>query len=366
MEFTFNRRLFLGGLALAATARAEDLLKPVPTVQDDIRGAAGNAPLTMVFKGKSPRELAAWQERFRAKVSGLLGPHVPPAKWAPKQLSTREFADYTRDEFLLNARGVASLPVYVLRPKGQRKPLPVVLCLHGHGEFGHDAVAGIDHTPERAANIKKANYDYARQLAREGFLTIAPCLRPFGRRLDEGSRKGRTDPCAVTFVRLMLLGQTLMGANLRDCKWALDFAATLPEADIRRCGCVGLSYGGRMTMLMAAMDLRVKAAVVSGALNVMQERISNRYSCGAQVIPGLLKYGDTPELGGLIAPRPCIWEIGSRDGLVAKGWDVKMKARIQSAYTAAGKARAVEFHHFEGGHRWDGTTAVPMLKLELG
>ena len=119
-------------------------------------------------------------------------------------------------------------------------------------------------------------------------------------------------------------------------------------------------------MLTAAMDLRVKAAVVSGALNVMQERIGNRYSCGAQVIPGLLKYGDSPELGGLIAPRPCIWEIGSKDGLVIKSWDKKMKDRIQRAYTASGKAKAVAFHHFEGGHRWDGKTAVPMLKKMLG
>lgn len=366
MKSAMNRRLFLSGLAAAGMSRAADGLKPVPTVHDDIRIATEDAPLTMVFGGKTPVELAAWQKRFRAKVAELLGPHAPPAKWAMKQLSAEIFADFTRDEFLLKAKGVASLPVYVLRPKRRHRALPVVLCLHGHGDFGHDAVAGIDHTPERVANIKKANYDYARQLAREGFLTVAPCMRPFGRRLDEGARKGRTDPCAVTFVRLMLLGQTLIGSNIRDCKWALDFASTLPGADIGRCGCVGLSYGGRMTMLTAAMDLRVKAAVVSGALNVMQERIGNRYSCGAQVIPGLLKYGDTPELGGLIAPRPCIWEIGSEDGLVIKGWDEKMKVRIQRAYTASEKAKSVAFHHFEGGHRWDGETAVPMLKKMLG
>ncbi len=118
-------------------------------------------------------------------------------------------------------------------------------------------------------------------------------------------------------------------------------------------------------MLTAAMAMRVKAAVVSGALNMMQERIGNRYSCGGQVIPGLLKYGDTPELGGLIAPRPCIWEIGSEDGLVTKGWDKKMKTRLQYAYTAVGKAKALEFHHFEGAHRWDGSTALPMLKRVL-
>lgn len=365
MKTTLNRRLFLGGLALAEVARGVEKLPPVPTVQDNIRAATGKAELSMVFKGKSARELADWQRRFRGMVAGLLGPHAPPDKWSGEKLSASAFADFTREEFLLKAEGVASLPVYVLRPRGRAGALPVVLCLHGHGEFGHDSVAGIDHTPERAASIKKANYDYARQLAREGFLTIAPCMRPFGRRLDAGSRKGRTDPCAVTFVRLMLLGQTLMGSNLRDCKWALDFAATLPGADIKRCGCVGLSYGGRMTMLTAAMDLRVKAAVVSGALNVMQERIGNRYSCGAQVIPGLLKYGDTPELGGLIAPRPCVWEIGSKDGLVIREWDAKMKTRIQRAYTAAGKAKAVQFHHFEGGHRWDGVTALPMLNRAL-
>ena len=369
MKTKLNRRLFLGGLAATSVARAADKLKSLPTVHENIRQATKAAPLEMLFKGKSPEDLAEWQNQFRGKVSELLGPHTPPAQWERERLSTEVFPEFTREEFLLKAKGMASLPVYAMRPNPKRfgkGPFAIVLCLHGHGEFAHDAVVGIDHTPERAENIKKANYDYARQLAVEGFLTIAPCMRPFGRRLDEGSRKLKTDACAVTFVRLMLLGETLMGANLRDCKWALDFAATLPEGDIKRCGCVGLSYGGRMTMLTAAMDLRVKAAVVSGALNMMQERIGNRYSCGGQVIPGLLKYGDTPELGGLIAPRPCIWEIGSSDGLVVKGWDEKMKIRLQRAYTAAGQAKAIQFYHFEGGHRWDGATALPMLKNALG
>ena len=364
-----NRRLFLGGLAVAGMAHAAEKLKPLPSVQDNIRQASMSAPVEMIFKGNSPKDLAAWQNRFRKKVTELLGPHTPPTKWKRERLSVENFPEFTREEFLLKAKGMASLPVYALHPNPKRfgkGPFPVVLCLHGHGEFGHDAVVGRDHTPERMENIKKHNYDYARQLAREGFLTIAPCMRPFGRRLDKASRRSKTDPCAVTFVRLMLLGETLMGANLRDCKWALDFAATLPNADIKRCSCVGLSYGGRMTMLTAAMDLRIKAAVVSGALNMMQERIGNHYSCGGQVIPGLLKYGDTPELGGLIAPRPCIWEIGSMDGLVIKDWDKKMKTRLQHAYDASSQPKAMQFHHFEGGHRWDGKTVLPMLRRVMG
>ena len=73
-------------------------------------------------------------------------------------------------------------------------------------------------------------------------------------------------------------------------------------------------------MLTAALEPRIRAAVVAGALNLMQERIQGRYSCGAQVIPGLLQYGDVPEISSLIAPRHCVWEIGSRDGLIKPDW----------------------------------------------
>ena len=83
-----------------------------------------------------------------------------------------------------------------------------------------------------------------------------------------------------------------------------------PDASPNRVACVGLSYGGRMTMVAAALEPRICAAVISGALNMFQERaMSSDYSCGAQVIPGLLELGDTPEIGSLIAPRACIWEM---------------------------------------------------------
>jgi hypothetical protein len=120
-----------------------------------------------------------------------------------------------------------------------------------------------------------------------------------------------------------------------------------------------------MTMLMAALDSRIRVAVISGALNVMQERIQGQYSCGAQVIPGLLEIGDTPEIGSLIAPRPCIWEVGSRDNLVSKEWADKAIARLERAYAAAGKPENLQIHRFNGGHEWSGVTAVPLLESNL-
>src|SRR5207237_897978 len=154
------------------------------------------------------------------------------------------------------------------------------------------------------------------------------------------------DPCAVTFLRLQLLGKLLIAENLRDALWSLEVLARHDQVDAERLGCVGLSYGGRMTMLTAAVEPRVKVAVVSGALNLMQERVSRPYSCGAQIIPGLLKYGDTPEIASLIAPRPCLWEVGAADALmVPKGVDEAL-GRMRRAYGALGAAANLQVDRF--------------------
>ena len=99
-----------------------------------------------------------------------------------------------------------------------------------------------------------------------------------------------------------------MAENLRDLLWSLEFLARESGVDSERLGCVGLSLGGRMTMLTTALEPRLKVAVISGALNCMQERAAmDGGAGGCQTIPGLLEYGDFPEIGGLIAPRPALW-----------------------------------------------------------
>ena len=362
-----------GGFAaviLGATGFAQDATPPLvklPTVHEEILRALDAAPLKLQFRGSAAAELAAWQREFGSKLSELIGPHTPPKQWKVRTLSKREFPDHTREELLLEADATPALPLYVLRPKtSSEKRFPIVLCLHGHGEFGHDPVAGVDDTPALKDEIRKMNYDYGRKLVREGYLAVVPCFTPFGRRLDAKTRAGRTDPCAIEFVRLMYLGRTVLGENLRDAMWALDYATARSDARADRVGCVGLSYGGRMTMVVTALDPRVRVAVISGALNVFQERMQGAgASCGSQVIPSLLEFGDTPEIGSLIAPRPVIWEAGRQDALMVPGWLEKATARIQRAYAAAGKPENFAVHRFDGGHAWNGETAIPLLTKVL-
>ena len=293
-------------------------------------------------------------------------PHQPPPHGSTGAEDPRDFAEHRRESLLLTADGHPSLPLHVLLPKAQSKERrPGLIAIHGHGDFGYDTVAGCDQSPEVAAAIAASNYDYGRQLVRRGFVVACPCLTPFGRRLGNRESYRQQDPCGITFVRMQLLGKVLIAENLRDCLWSLEYLARHGRVDTERLGCVGLSYGGRMSMLTAALEPRIRAAVVSGALNVMQERIMGRYSCGAQVIPGLLQIGDVPEIGSLVAPRPCVWETGRRDGLIVSPWADTAWERMQSAYRALGAEEQLLRDRFEGGHRWNGEVAVPLLESVL-
>ena len=242
--------------------------------------------------------------------------------------------DHTRHQLLLHADGHPSLPVYLLVPhRSGSQPVPGILALHGHGEFGYETVAGRDDLPGVSEAIEKSNYDYGRQLVSEGFVVCVPCMTPFGRRVDR-EKYGGQDPCAVTFVRMQLLGKVLMGENVRDCLWAHQLLRQHARVDADRIGCVGLSYGGR-------------------------------YSCGGQVIPGLLPYGDVAEIGSLIAPRACVWETGSDDGLIVKPWADEAFDRMEQFYRGLGAVNQLKRDSFEGGHRWNGTLGLSMLKHVL-
>ena len=371
----FHRRSFLKrslaslgttSLLTAASLRAQEGSPPQRTADDDIREALQKVKLSMLFQGSNPDEFRAWQKSFYAQLHQLLGDSKPPAQWKIKQESEVKLDDHTRLQLLLQAPGVAPLPVYLLLPNTLRKnnQAPGVLCVHGHGAFASDAVVGRRDLEGIEASIQKANYDYGLQFVRRGYVVAAPCMRPFGRRVDR-PRYGGKDPCAVNFVRMQSLGQLPITANIRDLRWAIDLLQSRPEVKKDRIGCAGLSYGGRMTMMVTAMDQRIKVASVSGALNLLQERLSRRYSCGVQVIPNLLQYGDYSEIGSLIAPRPCVWETGSKDGLIVPKWDDVFRKRLQNAYQALGAKQNLVFDRFEGAHRWNGAVAYPLFEKVL-
>jgi dienelactone hydrolase len=354
--------LLIGLVIGSLPGHAGEPAKPAP-ILDRLKRDIADAPLSMRFKGTTADECVAWQKEFAAKLTTLLGPHAPPVKWKTTVVTVKDFDDHRREELLLTADGHPPLPMYLLTPKNAKGKRPAILAVHGHGAHGHHPIAGRDDLPGVGNAIKNNNYDYGRQLVRQGYVVTCPCMTPFGDRL--GKNAGKTDLCGDTFIRMSMLGRTLMAENLRDCRWAVSLLAQHPDVDADRIGCVGLSLGGRMTMLTTALEPRIKVCAISGALNAMQERVSQPYGCGSQIIPGLLQFGDVAEIASLIAPRPCLWEVGAKDKLIDPTWADEILRRQGRAYKALNVEDQLTVDRFDGGHVWHGTVAAELLKKVL-
>lgn len=89
--------------------------------------------------------------------------------------------------------------------------------------------------------------DVTRRVAAEGYLALAP---------DLYHGKVTADPNEAG----ALMGALKADAALRDMKAAVDHLAAHPAARADRIGATGFCMGGRLALLLAANDARVKAS----------------------------------------------------------------------------------------------------------
>ncbi|MDX1983424.1 MAG: acetylxylan esterase, partial [Bryobacteraceae bacterium] len=112
---------------------------------------------------------------------------------------------------------------------------------------------------------------------------------------------------------LLLVGEDLTHYRIWDGMRAIDYLLSRPEIDPERIGCAGHSGGGTLTRFIAALDERVKVAVINegGTSN----RWPVRYEAGARVgpsdveqnlFPGAAMGVDHVDMQVAIAPRPLL------------------------------------------------------------
>lgn len=311
---------------------------------------------------------AGWQAALRKRWMELLGA-LPEGRGAiTRTVGETEAGGYVRREIRMASPLGVEMPAYLLLPKGRSAPGPGVLALHGHGTDAKKNVAGVDEgSAERRANIDRVRYDYGAEMARRGYTVLVPDQRNFGARRDPLAAVGRytRDACDVQFLRGFVAG--LLPAQAEAVEWRawLDVLAAQPQVNAARLGVLGLSLGGRTTGLCAALFDRVKAAVVSGALNLMRERVLLGQGCIKHMLPGLLGDADLPELYGLAAPRALFFEHGADDGTSPEIFAQEAWRRMRVIYAGAGAPERLGLHVFGGGHVFNGTRALPWLEAQL-
>src|SRR5574341_1049101 len=115
---------------------------------------------------------------------------------------------------------------------------------------------------------------------------------------------------------LFPVGETITGWLVWDSMRAIDYLCSLEEVDPSRIGVTGNSGGGLNTLYTAALDSRVRAAVISGFIYEFHDWMKYAGShCTCTQLPGLYRAMEWFEIAGLIAPRPLLMLHGERDDI---------------------------------------------------
>jgi dienelactone hydrolase len=320
------------------------------------------------FQGHTRTDWEAWRSEALPKLLELLGDFPARVPLNAEVESSVEDGDLIRERVVIDSEEYMSIPCQVLRPKTMQPDgsNPAILCSHGHGPYGKDAVAGVRSSQGHVAEIQQLNYNYGEQMARAGFVTISPDLRVFGERRDGPDPFPGRDPCNVNFVKGAMMGIYPLTLNIWDMKCCIDYLETRPEVDKNRIGMMGLSQGGVMTTFTAAVEPRIKAADISGYINPWRGfGIERANFCGSQIVPNVYRYFDTDDIAGLIAPRPLLLEMGIYDNCFFIQDLLQGYAGVRRIYQAAEAADNLWTDIHPGPHAFAGNKAFAFFEKYL-
>ncbi len=325
------------------------------------------APRRLRFRAKTRADAEAWQKALRAKLIELLGGFpTTRAPLRPKVLETRTFPGYRREKVVFDSRPGVSVLAYILAPERAKSPTPAMICVPGHGR-GVDDIVGIDeHGKDR---IDKSGYqhDFAIQVAEAGLAAVAIEPMGFGCRRDprnatRGLAQKGCDPAAGG---ALMLGQTLIAWRVWDVMRTMDYIATRSDLDAGRVGCLGISGGGTTTLFAAALEPRLRAAMVSGYLNTFKDSVGTLNHCMDNFVPGILNWAEMHDVAGLVAPRPLFAESGEQDNIFPIVASKESFKQVRQIYEVFGAADRIEHEVFPADHSFWGKRGIPFVVKHL-
>lgn len=314
---------------------------------------------------------SSWKTAALPQVLATLG--KSPERVDPDAELIVEWLDrgVRKRRYLMEVAPHASAALQVNLPAEASGPLPALLCWHGHGPYGKDAVMGNPGSDALAGHIRSYNHDYGHQMAAAGFATFAIDWMGCGERNDNAkphffNHDAGRDWCNIYYLHSTMFGMTSLSINLAHGRAATDFVCTLPEIDASRLGVMGLSGGGTMTLWTALTDSRFKAAEIICYSDLWEKfGIRDLNYCGMQVAPNLLKLVDLPDLQGLLAPLPLLIDIGLQDTVFHADNALACFGQVKTIYHAAGAEPALALDLYPGGHAWGGNLSRKFFATHL-
>lgn len=376
-----NRRSFLQATAVAGAAPflggtsrilSTQPVTPVPTASDvgslfpfiQSQAVEGEFPLSFL----NPRfdSLPAWTPTARARLLELLHYAPPSCDPAAETVERVDCGDYVRERVWFNTTPDVRVPAFVLVPKNLSAPAPAIVALHDHGGFylwGKEKLVEIEGEHPVFTGFRQRYYggrSIAIELVRQGYVVVVIDMFYWGERrmlLDTDPADWRDRPASMPQERIdafnaragqneQLVGRTIYTAGFTwpgvmfwDDVRTVDYLLSRPDVDPKRIGCVGLSVGAVRSAHLAAIDERIRAAVVVCWMTSFPAQLKKhvRNTIGhTKVVPGLHRHLDYPDVASLAMPRPVLFFNGLKDGLFDPDGVKASFAKLNACYAKAG------------------------------
>jgi cephalosporin-C deacetylase-like acetyl esterase len=136
----------------------------------------------------------------------------------------------------------------------------------------------------------------------------------------------------------------------------VDYLLTRPEVDKNRIGCVGLSVGGFRSCHLAALDDRIKAAVVVGWMTSFPFQLKRHVvnTIGhTMLVPGLYRQLDYPDVASLAMPSALLVINGRKDTLFEPGGVQAAFDKLTACYKKAGAAQKLCLRLYDTPHEFN-------------
>jgi cephalosporin-C deacetylase-like acetyl esterase len=291
----------------------------------------------------------ARRRRLRLDWERVLGEVQPAAAPRVTSSSRERLGPITVERVVLTVERTITVPVILLLPAPQGKAkAPVVVGLGQAGKAG----------------FLKERSEALSHLLRQGVAVCLPDLRGTGETSPGGAR-GRTSAATAISSSELMLGQSLVGSQLKDLLSVLHYLRTHPALDGRRIALWGDSFasvnppdrrldvpldaaalpasseplGGLLALLGGLFDPDVRAVAVRGGLGGYQSALESPFCYVPHdvIVPGVLTVGDLSDVAAALAPLPLRLErlVDGRNRLVGADEVDRIYEPARAAYRSA-------------------------------